>query len=185
VKLYLAALAFRNSAHGNRDGQRSITVKSKGKERLPQLDGDPEALEPYVSECGRSPRRCGNLDFHSRWQESSGKTPAEIRCGRVCPMGIQAPFNIPQTSRPDSRAYARQRNCSKVVKVFTQYSPRYRANTEIKVRPGEKLKQLKPENGFAGIHGPPPEVPEGCHLSQSKSKTKNYVKDRYNSITWR
>jgi hypothetical protein len=37
--------------------------------------------------------------------------------------------------------------------------PSILANAEIEVVPGEKLEQL-PENGFAGIHGHPPKVPE-------------------------
>jgi hypothetical protein len=50
-------------------------------------------------------------------------------------------------------------------------------NTEIKVMPWEKLKQL-PENILAGIHGYPPKVVrEGHHHSKFKSEMKNYVKE--------
>jgi hypothetical protein len=51
------------------------------------------------------------------------------------------------------------------------------AHTEIKVMPWEKLKQLKPESIFTGIHGYPPKVVrEGYHRSKFKSKMKTYVK---------
>jgi hypothetical protein len=62
--------------------------------------------------------------------------------------------------------------------------PSIPTDAEIKVMPRKKLKQL-PENVLTGIHAHPPKVPGGYHRSKFKSKTKNYVKEQYNSITWR
>ncbi len=55
--------------------------------------------------------------------------------------------------------------------------PSISANTEIKVMPWDKLKQLT-ENIFAGIHVYRPRVVrEGYHHSKFKSKAKTYVKE--------
>jgi hypothetical protein len=73
------------------------------------------------------------------------------------PMRIQACFNVPQTFAPRKLGVCQTKELIERGKGFGPMLPSIATNAEIKVMPGEKLKQL-PENVFAEIHGYPPKV---------------------------
>jgi hypothetical protein len=75
------------------------------------------------------------------------------------PMRIQACFNVPQTFSSRNLSVCQTKELIERGKGFGPMLPTIPTNAEIKVMPGEKLKQL-PENVFAGIHGYPPKVLE-------------------------
>ena len=73
------------------------------------------------------------------------------------PMRIQARFNIPQTFASRNLGICQTEELVESTKGFAPMLLSISTNTEIKVMPWEKLKQL-PENILAGIHGYPPKV---------------------------
>jgi hypothetical protein len=75
------------------------------------------------------------------------------------PMRIQACFNVPQTLPSRNLGVCQAKELIESGKGFSPMFPSISAYAEIKIVPGEKLKQL-PENIFAGIHRCPPKVLE-------------------------
>jgi len=75
------------------------------------------------------------------------------------PMRIQACFNVPQAFASGDLGVCQTKKLIERGKGFGPMLPSISTNTEVKVMPGKKLKQL-PENVFAGIHGYPPKVLE-------------------------
>ena len=74
-------------------------------------------------------------------------------------MRIQACFNVPQTFAPRNLGVCQTKEMIERGKGFGLMFASISTNAEIKVMPGEKLKQL-PENVFARVHGYPPNVME-------------------------